>query len=268
MWRGGTPPWSGVHEEEGGGHWLEIWSPERTRLLADGTLGAVDLGPAPDPGADHPVGRPHTHVLQLGAGASVRRTDPHRRATVPRARRGVRGLGACAGAADVARGSRPVAGGPRRWAASAGAGSPGRPWPRCPASPTGRSGITAEQLHERLPVDGASLELDQLASPSTRPSPASRAPSSSSSASPRTSRTSCARRSPRFAPSARSACVAATTRRATARSSAACSRRWTASRGSPTSCSRWPARTRARRQRDEGHHGTGKRRGLAHGGRA
>jgi hypothetical protein len=36
-WRGGTPPSSGVHEEEGGGHWLEVWSPDGRLLLRDGT---------------------------------------------------------------------------------------------------------------------------------------------------------------------------------------------------------------------------------------
>ncbi len=52
VWRGGSPPWSGVHEEEGGGHWLEVWSLEGRRHLADGTADAVDLGPGPD--GSHP----------------------------------------------------------------------------------------------------------------------------------------------------------------------------------------------------------------------
>jgi hypothetical protein len=64
VWRGGRPPWSGVHEEEGGGHWLEVWGLEGRRLLADGTLDAVDLGKAPD--ASHGLDRPHTHVLPTG----------------------------------------------------------------------------------------------------------------------------------------------------------------------------------------------------------
>ncbi len=163
VWRGGTPPWSGVHEEEGGGHWLEIWSPEKTRLLADGTLGTVDLGPAPDPGADHPVGRPHTHVLSSGpvrvfveqiliderpffvrvavSEASARAIVRQMWLEVLGLSLAVLALGALGGFWIARRALAPLS-----------------------HLATRAERITAEQLHERLPVAGVSLELDQLAS--------------------------------------------------------------------------------------------------------
>ncbi len=36
-----------LEEDEGGGHWVEVWSEDGRRLLATGTLGVLDLGPPP-----------------------------------------------------------------------------------------------------------------------------------------------------------------------------------------------------------------------------
>ena len=159
-WRGGTSPWSGVDEEEGGGHWVEVWSLDGRRLLADGTREAVSLGPGPDP--QHPLHQPHTHAV---SGGSVRVlvesvaidgkpfllrvavSETSSRALVRRMWLGVLllsqavlGLGAFGGFWIARRSLAPLS----RLADRS-------------------QHITAEQLHERLPVEGASLELDQLA---------------------------------------------------------------------------------------------------------
>jgi heavy metal sensor kinase len=158
VWRGSTPPWSGVHEEEGGGHWIEVWGEDGTRHLADGTLGAVDLGPA----LDHPRHRPHTHVLATGpVRVLVERilvderpfllrvavSEASSRALVRRVwlevlllSLGVLSLGALGGFWIARRSLAPLS-----------------------HLATRAERITAEQLHERLPVAGESLELDRLA---------------------------------------------------------------------------------------------------------
>jgi heavy metal sensor kinase len=158
-WRGGTPPWSGVHEEEGGGHWLEVWSPDGRLLLRDGTTGAVSLGPAPEAAS---LGRHDRQTLPAGP---------------------VRLL-----AEQVAFGGRPfllrvaVSEASTRelvrqmWLevrllslAVLGAGALGGLWiARRSLAPLGRLAdgaqrITAVQLHERLAVEGGIHELDQLA---------------------------------------------------------------------------------------------------------
>jgi heavy metal sensor kinase len=160
VWHGGSPPWSGVHEEEGGGHWLEVWTLDGQRLLADGTLSAVDLGPTPD--ATHPLGRPHTHVLPTGpvrvllervrfdgkafllrvgvSETSTRAQVRQMRAEVFLLSLGVLTFGALGGLWIARRSLAPLS----RLADRA-------------------QRITAEQLHERLPVEGASGELDRLA---------------------------------------------------------------------------------------------------------
>jgi heavy metal sensor kinase len=158
-WRGDRPPWSRVHEEEGGGHWLEVWSLDGRRLLSDGTLAAVDLGPAPD--ANHPLGRPHTHVLPTG---------PVRVLTEQVT---LGGLSLLLRVAVSETSSR--AGVRRLWLeipllslAVLGFGALGGVWiARRSLAPLSRLAersqrITADELHERLPVEGASLELDQL----------------------------------------------------------------------------------------------------------
>jgi heavy metal sensor kinase len=160
VWRGGRPPWSGVHEEEGGGHWLEVWGLDGRRLLADGTLDAVDLGPAPE--ASHPLGRPHTHVLPTGpARVLVERVTLDEKPFLLRV-----AVSEASSRAQVRQiwievlllslGVLAVGGLSGRWLA------------RKALVPLSRLAdrsqrITAEQLHERLPVEGASLELDQLA---------------------------------------------------------------------------------------------------------
>ena len=51
-WPGGTLG-KYVDEEEGGGHWLESWSPSGERLLTSGTMEPLDLGAPPDGALDH-----------------------------------------------------------------------------------------------------------------------------------------------------------------------------------------------------------------------
>jgi heavy metal sensor kinase len=162
VWRGGTPPWSGVHEEEGGGHWLEVWSPEGRRLLSDGTQGTVDLGPAPDAGAAHPVARPHTHGLETGpVRVLVERVSLDGRPFLVRV-----------AVSEVS--SRALV--RRMWLEVLGLalavlllGALGGLWiARRSLAPlsqlaTRAERISAEQLHERLPVAGSSVELDRLA---------------------------------------------------------------------------------------------------------
>ena len=160
VWHGGSPPWSGVHEEEGGGHWLEVWSPDGRLLLSDGTLEAVDLGPAPE--AVHGLGRPHTQVLPTGPVlVFVEKVVLGERPFLLRV------------AVSEASSRSQVR---RIWlevlllslGVLAGGGFSGRWLARKALLPLSRLAdrsqrITAEQLHERLPVEGASLELDQLA---------------------------------------------------------------------------------------------------------
>ena len=161
VWRGGSPPWSGVHEEEGGGHWLEVWSLDgRQRLLSDGTLEAVDLGPVPEDSLA--LGRPHTHVLPTGpVRVLVERVTLGEEPFLLRV-----AVSEASSRAQVR----------LMWlevlllsvlVLTAG-GLSGRWLARKALVPLSRLAdrsqrITAEQLHERLPVEGASLELDQLA---------------------------------------------------------------------------------------------------------
>jgi heavy metal sensor kinase len=160
VWRGGSRPWSGVHEEEGGGHWVEVWSLDGRRLLADGTVGTMDLGPAPEGGA--PLARPHTDVLPMGPV----------RVLVERVT-----LGNEPFLLRVAVSEAPSRAQVRHmWLELVllsllvlAVGGLGGPWlARKALVPLARLAelsqrITAEQLHERLPVQGASLELDLLA---------------------------------------------------------------------------------------------------------
>lgn len=160
VWHGGSPPWAGVHEEEGGGHWLEVWSLDGRRLLADGTLEAVDLGPAPE--ASHPLEQPHTHVLPTG---SVRvLVQPVTFGDQPFILRVA--VSEASSRAQVR----------LMWLevlllsllVLVAGGLSGRWLARKALVPLSRLAarsqrITAEQLHKRLPVEGASLELDQLA---------------------------------------------------------------------------------------------------------
>jgi heavy metal sensor kinase len=161
VWRGGTPPWSGVHEEEGGGHWIEVWSPGGERLLADGTMEAVDLGTAPHR-LGHALARPHTHALPTGPV----------RLLVEEVAFGGRPFLLRVGISEAS--SRALV--RRMWLelfllslVVLGLGALGGLWiARRSLAPLSRLAIrsrriTAEQLYERLPVEGVSLELDQLA---------------------------------------------------------------------------------------------------------
>ncbi len=160
VWRGNSPPWAGVHEEPGGGHWLEVWSLSGERLLADGTEAPVDLGRPPAPAERDHV--PHTLPLPTGPVRVLTET--------------------------VAVDERPflvrvaVSEAPARaqvrllWTEVTGlslgvlvlGGLGGFLIARRALDPLSRMAerahrITAEQLHERLPAEGGSLELDQLA---------------------------------------------------------------------------------------------------------
>ena len=160
MWRGGRPPWSGVHEEEGGGHWIEVWGLDGRRLLADGTLEARDLGPPPE--GSHPFERPHMHVLPTGpVRVLVERVTLDEKPFLLRV-----AISEASSRAQVR----------RMWlevlllslVVLVAGGLSGRWLARKALVPLSRLAdrsqrITAEQLHERLPVEGASLELDQLA---------------------------------------------------------------------------------------------------------
>lgn len=66
----GRPSWPGgflgkqIHEEEGGGHWIEVWSARGERLLVTGTTTEpVGLDPPADSASDH---EPRTIVLPTG----------------------------------------------------------------------------------------------------------------------------------------------------------------------------------------------------------
>jgi heavy metal sensor kinase len=158
-WPGGSLPRE-IDEEPGGGHWLEVWSPSGERLLAMGTLEPVDLGSPPDiTRLDHVTGR-----LDLPIGTVRVLTEPVRidgvrfvvRAAVSEmaARRQVHMLWAELGALSLA---VLMLGGFGGYVIASRALDP---LVRMAAR---ARRITAEQLHERLPVEGQSLELDQLA---------------------------------------------------------------------------------------------------------
>lgn len=158
-WRGDAPPWSGVHEEEGGGHWIEVWSLDGRLLLSDGTTGALSLGGPPEPAA--PL-RPHR--LMLPAGSARVLVEPVSLAGRPFLLR----------VAVSEASSRALV--REMWLevrvlslAVLVLGTLGGLWiARRSLAPLARLAdraqrITAEELHERLPVEGASHELDRLA---------------------------------------------------------------------------------------------------------
>jgi len=161
VWRGSGPPWSGVHEEHGGGHWLEVWSPSRERLLSDGTQGTIDLGPPPDP-----AHLPHVSYKQALPTGTVRvlaeplsldgRSFVLRVALSETTARGqVRAL--WLEVVGVSLGVLALGGLGGYWIGGRALAPLARMAERAHR-------ITAEQLHERLPLEGASVELDQLAS--------------------------------------------------------------------------------------------------------
>jgi len=157
-WRGGRPPWSRVQEEPGGGHWLEVWSLTGERLLADGTQDPIDLGRAPGIGGGHaartlalPTGpvRVLTERILLDGQPFLLRVA----VSEGSARQFVRTmwaevLGLCLGVLTVG-------------------GLGGYVLARRALGPLERIAerarrITAEELHERLPPETSSVELEQL----------------------------------------------------------------------------------------------------------
>jgi heavy metal sensor kinase len=161
----GRPSWpSGfldkeADDEEGGGHWIEVWSERGERLLATGTMAAPDLGlPGDTLRPDH-----RGRTLRLPAG-------PVRVMTEPVRVRGVRFLvRAAVSEAGVRRQVRVL------WLELAGlclavlalGGLGGHVLVQHLLGPLARMAeqarrITAEQLHERLPPQASSAELHQL----------------------------------------------------------------------------------------------------------
>lgn len=158
-WRGGAPPWSGVHEEEGGGHWLELWDAASRLRLADGTTGWVSLGSPPPP--DHADSRPHTHRSSAGPV----------RVMTERVRLGEEsfllrvGLSEASARAQIRDMWLEVLG--LSLAVLLLGGVVGRWLARQALLPLSHVAeraqrITAEELHERLPLDGRNRELDGL----------------------------------------------------------------------------------------------------------
>jgi heavy metal sensor kinase len=160
-WRGGLPPWSGASEEPGGGHWLELWDVRGERLLRDGTVLPVDMGPAP--GAAEVSPRPRTIRLPSGrVRMLVRRTTIDGRPFLLRVGLSeessvaqVRGLVWQMVALTI--GVLAAGGIGTRWIAHRALGPLSRLAERAQR-------ISAERLHERLPVEGSIDELDRLAS--------------------------------------------------------------------------------------------------------
>lgn len=161
----GRPRWPGdslgkqIEEEEGGGHWLEVWSPGGERLLATGTMDPLDLGPPGNTArpehqprtVEAPRGavRVMTEILEFSGGRFLVRAAVSESSTRAEVRMvwielGLLSLGVL------------VLG-----------GMGGLFLTRSALSPLGRMAshaqrITAEQLHERLPVEESSTELEQL----------------------------------------------------------------------------------------------------------
>jgi heavy metal sensor kinase len=161
----GRPSWprgflaKEVDEEEGGGHWIEVWSTRGERLLATGTMAPPDLGPPaealePDNGA---------HTVPLASGPLRVMTAPVR---VQGTRYLVRAAVSEVGTRAQARVLRlELAGLSLSVLALGGLG--GYVLARRALGPLARMAeearrITAEQLHERLPAEPSSTELDQL----------------------------------------------------------------------------------------------------------
>jgi heavy metal sensor kinase len=162
---GGRASWPGgflgkeVDEEEGGGHWIEVWTAEGQRLLATGSMVSPDLGrPEDAPRTDH---RGRTVVLPSGP----------LRVMTERVR--VQGTPFLVRAAVSESGARAQV--RQLWLELVGlslsvlalGGLGGYVLARRALGPLARMAedarrITAEQLHERLPAERSSTELDQL----------------------------------------------------------------------------------------------------------
>jgi heavy metal sensor kinase len=157
-WPGGFVG-NAVDEEEGGGHWIEVWSPAGERLLAIGSMASPELGrPADVTRPDH-IGR----TLALPSGPLRVMTEPVRlqgtrlllRAAVSEA--SARALVRTLWLELVALSLFVLALG----------GLGGYVLARRLLGPLARMAedarlITAKQLYERLPAETSSTELDQL----------------------------------------------------------------------------------------------------------
>jgi heavy metal sensor kinase len=159
----GNPAWAGgflgkqIEEEEGGGHWVEVWSPDGRRLLVAGTFDP-GLGMAP---TAHPERAAHTHETAAGPVRTMWETiriDGRPlliRATVSEvaSRAQIRSLWAQLGMISLI-------------VVMLG-GMVGLALARLLVGPLARMAaharrITAEQLHDRLEARGAGEELEQL----------------------------------------------------------------------------------------------------------
>ena len=161
----GQASWAGgflgkeVEEEEGGGHWMEVWSEEGERLLAAGSLEPPGLGRPAE--SVRKASRGHTLALPSG---------PFRIMTEPIRVQGQRLLVRAAVSEAPARAQVRAL-----WlellvlsgSVLALGGLGGYVLARRSLGPLARMAenarrITAEQLHERLPAERSSSELDQL----------------------------------------------------------------------------------------------------------
>jgi len=161
----GQASWAGgflgkeVDEEEGGGHWMEVWSEEGERLLAAGSLEPPGLGQP----AESVRKASRGHTLALPSGPFRIMTEPIRvegqrllvRAAVSEApaQAQVRALWL---ELLVLSGSVLALGGLGGYVLAHRALGP------LTRMAENARRITAEQLHERLPAERSSSELDQL----------------------------------------------------------------------------------------------------------
>jgi heavy metal sensor kinase len=162
---GGQLRWAGgflgkrIEEEEGGGHWVEVWSEDGRRLLATGTLAPLDLGPLPPaPDRDRrartlalPSGRVRvmSEQVQLGATRFLVRAAVSEASAQQQARTLWLGLAGLS------------------MAVLALGGLGGHVLAQHALGPLARMAeharrITADELHERLPPGASSRELDQM----------------------------------------------------------------------------------------------------------
>lgn len=161
----GRPSWAGgflgkqIHEEEGGGHWIEVWSLRGERLLATGTTAEpLGLGPPAAAGSDHdartvalPTGR--IRVLIEPVLSNGRRFLVRAAVSEAAARRQVNSLWLQLALLSLAVLTLGGLGGYLLAQYSLG--------PLARMAERARR-ITAEQLHERLPLEDSGTELNQL----------------------------------------------------------------------------------------------------------
>lgn len=159
----GNPAWAGgilgkqIEEEEGGGHWVEVWDTEGRRLLTEGTFDPkLDTNPV-----IHPEGIAHSHVTAQGPVRTMwepvdiggKRTIIRAAVSELPARAQIRSLWIELGVISLL-------------VLTVG-GVMGVELAKRLVGPLSRMArdaqrITAEQLHERLDVAGAGEELEQL----------------------------------------------------------------------------------------------------------